>query len=154
MPDLPPQARGGEPGHVFSLLNFKPVYLKFEPVRGTDSVSKVLGVPHTCSLSGKKGHGNRAGRRRKYSSCSCFCSSSSSCSLFSCSFSPSTLSFSPVSQTPPLPLQPFIHRPSETFYMKLMYWASLALYLPHLYLLMNTKCRHCWKQGTELDVFC
>lgn len=33
-----------------------------------------------------------------------------------------------------------------------MYWASIALYLPHLYPAMNTKCQHCWRQGTELDV--
>lgn len=95
-------------------------------------------MPHTCSLSGDKGRGNQAGRRRRYSSCSswcCFCSSSSSCSLFSCfcSCSPSLFFSSPVSQTPPLPLQPFTHRPSETFYIKLMYWASIALYFPHLY---------------------
>lgn len=60
----------------------------------------------------------------------------------------------PPAQTPPLPLQPFIHRPLEKFYMKLMYWASAALYLPALYPPMNTKCWHCWRQDTEHDVFC
>lgn len=56
----------------------------------------------------------------------------------------------PVS-VPSLPIVPYFpeHRLSEMFYVKLVYWETIALHLSHL---MNTKYRHYQGQGTELDV--
>lgn len=56
----------------------------------------------------------------------------------------------PVS-VPSLPIVLYFpeHRFSGMFYIKLMYWETIALYLSCL---MNTKYHHCQGQGTELDV--